>query len=181
MIQTVVDLRRGVDLLLQRRDVDASRVGYIGASFGGTIGGVLAGVEHRIKAYLLLVGIGSISDFVRDSPHPSAARGRQALTAEQLRQSIDILDDVQPIHYIGHAAPSAVFFQNGLSDPFMPVEPVKRYHAAASEPKKITWYEAGHSLNAEALVDRAAWLREQIGISPLSPDALKRIGRDKTD
>ena len=49
MIQTVLDLRRGVDLLLARSDVDPKRLAYIGASYGGTIGGVLAGVEKRIS------------------------------------------------------------------------------------------------------------------------------------
>lgn len=180
MIQTVVDLRRGVDLLLERSDVDPRRLGYIGASYGGTIGGVLAGVEHRIKAYALLVGIGSLGDFLRDSPHPSAARGRQMLGDARLRESIEVLDDVQPIHYIGHSAPSAVFFQNGLSDPFMPIDSVNRYHAAGSEPKKIKWYEAGHSLNAEAFLDRAAWFREQIGIGALPPDSIQRVGRENT-
>src|SRR2546422_4823218 len=33
-IQTVVDLRRGVDLLLSRRDIDRKRIGFVGHSFG---------------------------------------------------------------------------------------------------------------------------------------------------
>jgi hypothetical protein len=63
----------------------------------------------------------------------------------------------------------------------MPIDSVKRYHAAGSEPKKIKWYEAGHSLNAEAFQERAAWLREQIGIGALPPDAIQRVGREKTN
>jgi dienelactone hydrolase len=180
MIQTVVDLRRGVDLLSQRADVDRKRLGYIGASYGGSIGGVLAGVEPRIKAYALLVGIGSLGDFLRDSPHPTAAKARQALTPDQVRESIEILDDVQPIHYISHAAPSALFFQNGRTDAFMPIESVNRYHAAGSEPKQIKWYDAGHGLNAEAFADRAKWLAEQIGIGPLPPEAAKKLGKEDT-
>src|SRR5450631_3381797 len=42
-IQTVVDLRRGVDLLLARPGVDARRMGYVGGSFGAFVGGVLCG------------------------------------------------------------------------------------------------------------------------------------------
>lgn len=44
-IQTVVDLRRGVDLLLSRSDVDPKRIGFLGYSFGAHAGAILAGVE----------------------------------------------------------------------------------------------------------------------------------------
>jgi cephalosporin-C deacetylase-like acetyl esterase len=49
-IQTIVDLCRGVDLLILRPDVDAKRIGYVGFSLGATMGGILAGIEKRIKA-----------------------------------------------------------------------------------------------------------------------------------
>lgn len=181
LIQTVVDLRRGVDLLCSRKEIDPQRLGYIGASFGGTIGGVLAGVEHRVKAYCLLVGIGSLGDFLLESPHPTPRKARTALGSEQIRRSLAILDDVQPIHYIGHAAPSALLFQNGRQDAFMPVRSVQRFFEAASEPKKLLWYDAGHGLDAEAFLDRAAWLQEQIGLGPMPAEAVRRLGRDKTD
>lgn len=181
LIQTVVDLRRGVDVLVARPEVDPQRLGYIGASFGGTIGGVLAGVEHRIKAYCLLVGIGSLSDFLLESPHPNPRQARTALGPEGIRRSLAILDDVQPIHYIGHAAPSALLFQNGRQDAFMPVPSVERYFAAASEPKTLRWYEAGHALNAQAFLDRAVWLKERLGIGDLPAEAVRRLGREKTD
>jgi hypothetical protein len=42
-------------------------------------------------------------------------------------------------------------------------------HAAAPEPKTIRWYDAGHSLNAQALVDRHEWLNGQIGLDLLKP------------
>jgi dienelactone hydrolase len=169
MIQNVIDLRRAVDLLIARKDVDPHRLGYIGASYGGTIGGVLAGVEKRIKAYALLVGIGSIGEFLRNSPHPSAVQSRQAMSGAQVERSISILDDVQPIHYIGRAAPSAVLFQNGKQDAFMPISSVERYHAAGSEPKLFRWYDAGHSLNVEAFRDRADWFAKQLGIRAAIP------------
>ncbi len=59
-IQLIVDLRRGVDLLTARKDVDAKRLAYIGHSYGAAMGGLLAGVEKRIKAYVLAVGDGGL-------------------------------------------------------------------------------------------------------------------------
>jgi hypothetical protein len=37
-------------------------------------------------------------------------------------------------------------------------------HTAASQPKTILWYAAGHGLNQQAGIDRFDWLREQIGL-----------------
>lgn len=59
-IQLNVDLRRGVDLLLSRPDVAKDRLAYVGRSYGGAQGGLLAGVETRIKAYVLIVGDGGL-------------------------------------------------------------------------------------------------------------------------
>lgn len=59
-IQLIIDLRRGVDVLIQQAGVDPSRIGYIGYSYGAAMGGLLAGVEFRIKAYGLMVGDGGL-------------------------------------------------------------------------------------------------------------------------
>ena len=59
-IQLIVDLRRGVDLLMSRPEVDADRIGFIGISYGASMGGLLAGVESRIKAYVLAMGDGGL-------------------------------------------------------------------------------------------------------------------------
>jgi dienelactone hydrolase len=52
----VVDLRRALDVLLERPDVDAKRVGYVGHSLGAAWGSALAGFERRIKAFVLIGG-----------------------------------------------------------------------------------------------------------------------------
>jgi cephalosporin-C deacetylase-like acetyl esterase len=45
--QMVIDVRRGVDYLLSRGDIDANRLAYVGHSFDAGVGGILAGVEPR--------------------------------------------------------------------------------------------------------------------------------------
>ena len=49
-IQLIIDLRRAIDLLMIRPDVDPERIAYLGVSYGGAMGGVLAGIDHRLKA-----------------------------------------------------------------------------------------------------------------------------------
>jgi hypothetical protein len=54
LIQQIVDMRRGADLLLARSDVDPQRLAYVGHSYDGTVGGFLSGVDKRFKAFVLM-------------------------------------------------------------------------------------------------------------------------------
>lgn len=137
-IQTVIDLRRAVDLLLERQDIDTKRLGFVGHSFGATWGGVFAGVENRIKAFVLMAGYG----------RPSWYDG----SAIQL----------DGIYYIGHAAPAALLFQFATQDEYISREEAEVFYEAASEPKFIQWYDTDHFLNLQALLDRADWLTSQL-------------------
>src|SRR5262249_16139579 len=49
------DLRRSIDYLETRPDIDTSRVAYYGVSWGGYLGGLMPAVEPRFKAVVLLV------------------------------------------------------------------------------------------------------------------------------
>ena len=81
-----------------------------------------------------------------------------------------MLSPVDPIHYVSHAKPSALFFQFARRDRFITEQQAIEYQQAGSEPKLVKWYDTGHELNdLEALRDRAEWLRKEIGIGPLAP------------
>jgi hypothetical protein len=72
---------------------------------------------------------------------------------------------IEPIHYVGCAAPAALLLQNGTLDAMVPPADGLRYQEAGSDPKTIRWYATGHGLPLQALRDQAAWLSGQIGIS----------------
>jgi pimeloyl-ACP methyl ester carboxylesterase len=55
MCQSIVDLRRGIDYLVSRSDIDPERIAIFGGSLGGWIGSILAAVEPRIKTAVLSV------------------------------------------------------------------------------------------------------------------------------
>lgn len=167
-VQTVVDLRRGVDLLVSRSDIDPKRIGFVGHSYGAHAGAVLAGVEKRVKAYVLMAGAPSLTEFLRTSTLPAIVKTRDSLTKEQQENYFNTLSDVDPINYIGHVAPAALFFQFGRSDGYPTEEKAKSYSEKASDPKFVKFYDAGHALNDEAKRDRATWLRGQIGIGELN-------------
>jgi cephalosporin-C deacetylase-like acetyl esterase len=167
-IQTVLDLRRGVDLLLSRRDIDRKRIGFIGHSFGAHTGVLLASVEKRIKSYVIMAGGPSLTEFLRTSPVPGIVEVRNSLTKPQQENYFTTLATVDPINYVAHVAPSALFFEFGKRDTYPTEQSAARYFQAASEPKSVKWYDTGHALNDEARRDRAAWLEKQIGLRKLN-------------
>ena len=54
--QTVVDVRRGLDLLSGRPECDPNRLGLIGFSFGALAGAMAAGSDTRVRSAALLSG-----------------------------------------------------------------------------------------------------------------------------
>ena len=156
-IQLIVDLRRAVDILLERPEVDRERLAYYGVSYGGAMGGLLAGVEDRLVAYVLVVGDGGLvthSTGSEDWPDGELFR-----LPEARRQAwLEAMWPVEPLHYVGQAAPAALLFQNGTQDALVPAAGALVYQAAGSEPKTVLWYEAGHGLPPEAMRDAVDWL-----------------------
>jgi dienelactone hydrolase len=146
----LTDLRRGVDLLCSREDVDARRLAYVGHSLGSSVGGQLAGVEPRLGTCVLMAGFGELSrgwSLLPDAGYTEAMRPHDG------------------IRHIG-ASKAAFFFQFATRDEFISREAAQRFYAAAPEPKLLGWYEADHRMGAQALHDRAAWLGERLGLTP---------------
>ena len=161
-IQLMVDLRRGIDLLTQHEKVDRSRIGYIGYSYGAAMGGLLAGIEPRIKAYGLMVGDGGLVNHFTDEGKPVG--GFERIDAAAREQWLKAMEPIEPIHYVGHASSSALFFQNARYDNSVTEADALAYQAAGSEPKLVKWYDSGHGLPPQAYLDMVNWLAEQIGI-----------------
>jgi hypothetical protein len=167
-IQLIVDLRRAVDVLLARKDVDPARLAYTGRSYGGAMGGLLAGVEKRIKAYALVVGDGGLVAHFTGIDD----RGRSPLEQmprEERQRWLAAMQPIEPVRFVGKAAPSHLLFQNGMQDQLVPPVDGRAYQEAGSEPKTLLWYQAGHQLNDEAVRDRHLWFAEMIGIEKPAP------------
>jgi dienelactone hydrolase len=160
-IQLIIDLRRAVDLLLSRPDVDPHRIAYIGISYGGAMGGLLAGVEDRLKGYVLQVGDGGL---VTHFTGTEDTDWWLAKSENVRRQWLDWMWPIEPIHYVACASPAELLFQNGTLDKLVPPTDALRFQDAGSEPKTVLWYEDGHGLGIEAGRDQAEWLSEIIGI-----------------
>jgi dienelactone hydrolase len=161
-VQLIIDLRRAVDILSARPDVDVQRLAYIGWSYGAAIGGLLAAVEQRINAYVLAVGSGGVVAHFTGTGAGSAAF--RSLSPERQQAWQVVMEPLEPLHYIEQARPAALLFQAALHDQAVPIAEARAFQQAGSEPKRIIWYDAGHRLNAAAIRDQIAWLEQHVGI-----------------
>ena len=77
--QAVIDLRRAIDVLLARKDVDPKRLAYVGHSYGAQWGAILTAVDRRMRTAVLVTGVGEIGDVLIKNPDPELAELRKAL------------------------------------------------------------------------------------------------------
>src|SRR6185503_7279232 len=83
-IQSTVDLRRGIDVLLARADVDPNRLAYVGHSSGAHWGAILSAVDKRLKAVVLMAGVPSETTILLESDDPNYVEFRRTTLKEQL-------------------------------------------------------------------------------------------------
>ena len=122
-VRYVTDLRRGLDVLRSAPEVDRSRLGYVGYSWGGFVGGYLAGLQEPVRAYVLTY---AGADWV--GADPTAADGFAA----------------DPAAAVGAAPPGAYLFIAGVDDPLFSRASVTRYVRAASGNTRVEWLPGGH-------------------------------------
>jgi dienelactone hydrolase len=156
VIDETIEVRRALDLLLSQPGVDRKRIGFVGHDYGAMYGAITAGVDKRVKAYVLIAGIGSFSNWSLDywlKAIPSAAK-------EIYRKALKPID---PITQIPFAAPATLLFQFANSDEHIKKDAALAFFDAASEPKQVRWYDGKHELHVEAARnDRSAWLTRQL-------------------
>ena len=158
-IQNVVDLRRAVDLLEQRDEIDRDRIALVGFSYGGVLAGILAGVEPRFDAIAILSGPGRITDPLRQEGRRwvgTVAPAKRAARQAQLARYLAGMRAVDAVPYVGRAR-VPLLFQFGRRDS-MPRAWLAGHASAAPAPKTVRWYEAPHELCDCATRDRKAWL-----------------------
>jgi dipeptidyl aminopeptidase/acylaminoacyl peptidase len=56
LIKWVKDFSRSIDYLETRKDIDITKLGFYGHSWGGVYGGIIPAVEERLKVNILIVG-----------------------------------------------------------------------------------------------------------------------------
>jgi len=179
MIGAVIIIRRSIDILESRSDVDPQRIGYVGHSFGALMGAVATAVDKRFKAAVFEVGLPGMSYHLRASPVQWANNHRQNLGAG-LNDYLKVISVVDAIHYIGRTSPTALLFQSARLDPGVSEQEALEFFRAAGEPKELKWYDAVHEVtDIAAVCDRARFLAKELKLPPIDPLLRKKAGLEE--
>ena len=138
--QTVKDVSRAFDFLVEQRGSDAKRIALIGMSRGAITAAIAGAAERRLAAVAMLYG--GHFDALERGHLPAAC----------------------PANYIGRISPRPLLMINGTHDTDMiketSVEPLQRL---ARQPKLVLWAETGHSsLTEEHRSALLRWLQESL-------------------
>lgn len=163
----VAELRAALDVLEARPDVDASRLGLLGASGGGWIGLFAAALDDRVRAAAIVCILNTHRGQIR------AARGTGWDGAVCLCNQVPRLCAIGSISEIlALTAPRALLQLNAVDDPPFPIEGARRVaeqvrplYAAAGAADAFEYVEVsgGHGLAPEARTATVAWLCGRLG------------------
>ena len=128
--QTVFDLRRAVDFIQTREELDHQRIGYYGISLGGIIGTIFCSVEERIEVPVIVLAGGNLNLMF----------GKEAFSGDT-KNYLSIID---PINYVAQISPRPLLMINAENDDVVPPITSKLLYKAAKKPKEIIWYPAKH-------------------------------------
>ncbi|HEX9944228.1 MAG TPA: alpha/beta fold hydrolase [Thermoanaerobaculia bacterium] len=157
-LQTILDIRRGFDLLVSRPEVDPKRLVYVGHSLGATVAGPLAAFDRRPIAYVLMAGLPSLTHSYGYGRNEPAIAYQELLTRDQQKAYADALGPLDSMWYIGQAAPAKLLFQFARRDEYITPWDAATYIEAAPDPKEVKWYDTDHYFNEQARRDRVEWV-----------------------
>jgi cephalosporin-C deacetylase-like acetyl esterase len=165
--QQVVDLRRGLDILLSRSDVDPTRIAYVGHSWDAGIGAILDATDKRFTAFVFMSGPQSTKEYVLSSDSPRMVASRKTTDMAKVEQSMKTNAWADPGSYADKLGPASALFQYGLHDEdWVPLADAKDFVAMSSGPKEVQFYDADHALNMKARTDRDGFLRKTLNLTP---------------
>ena len=173
LVQQIVNTRRGIDLLMARKDVDPKRIAYAGHSCNGEVGGFLSGMESkRLKAVVVMAGPLSDEANIKSKMYQDY---RKNIGPEKFDAFVAKYAWTDPGKYVSHSEGVPKLLQFATDEPMMSPEITKQYLPYVSEPRTVKFYEAPHALNAEATRDRIAFLAQQLEVKPPDPKAVAAI------
>lgn len=159
IVRAVVNARRTLDWAATRPEFDIRKVAVVGHRFGAWAATLLAGVDDRIDAVLLMSPPGKPSGWLQVTEQPKAKAFREGFDKAQWVAYLAAIEPLDPERWIGFAAPAKVHFQFGSSDAWtQTLEQVDLFRAASS-PKTRLMFDADELLNDEAKRDRFGWLK----------------------
>ena len=179
--QGLLDVRRMVDLLASRPEVDPGRIGITGISLGGMLAGTAAGADPRIHRAALILSGGDVLEIIH---HARESRRicelLRGLPLEDRRQVEKTLRAVDPLTHAGalrsRAQDGRVIMINAGSDEVIPRAATEKLAQALGIGDQVIWLDGlGHytamAALPQALQTTVAFFAKDLpeGVKPASP------------
>jgi len=159
----VIDLRRAIDLLFARPDVDVSRIGYVGHSLGAAWGGVLTSIDRRIKTFVFMAGAADPGKVTGDDPYSTLMQSVLGTDRSALEHYESMISTIAAHNFIGDARPGSILFQLAHFDLKVSKQRAEDYPKVAGPSHEVRWYFTGHDFHDEqATKDRREWLAKKL-------------------
>ncbi len=102
-------------------------------------------------------------------------RARQLTGDEKWAQYLAVMAPFDALAVADQVDGERVYLQYGSVDDVVPPD-VAQQLLDAIPAATVSWYDAGHALDDVATADRAAWLVERLGLTPITPETLATVG-----
>lgn len=150
----LIDLRRVVDYLANRPEIDRSRLAIVGHDFGAMYAALLAGLDDRLQTAVIMAGAPHWADWFVKYWRPLGSMSEADYRAR--------LADIDPVVLLAGVAPRPVLLQWATQDLFVDGAHRDEF-VAASETATSKIYDAQHKLDDPvAIADRDDWLIQQL-------------------
>ena len=148
--RAVIDVRRAVDWLSQRPEIDPHAVSMAGASLGGIVASLSYKVEPRFRTGVFVMAGSGVSGIAENSDHPLIAAFREIAKVRLLNQQdfVETLRPVDPIN-VPDLYPRPVLMMNGTKDTIMPPSESAELFQSLGQATQV-WADSSHYFPAYA-------------------------------
>jgi dienelactone hydrolase len=152
IVDDVIAARRAFDVLAEDDRVDPTRLGLVGWSMGARLAAIVADVDDRAKATVLMsAGALPVREYVDAAPDD---------LKDDVQEVLPAIDPLTHVRTIG----GALLVQAGRRDAIVPPRALEAMAEAAPQGSRVSWYPADHALDDAASAERLDWLSGRLGI-----------------
>ncbi|WNG32779.1 S9 family peptidase [Archangium violaceum] len=152
--QSLADIGASLDYIASRPELDASRVGVYGGSYGGyMVLATAAFFPERIRAAVDVVGISSLPTFLQNTQAYRRDLRRAEYGDERKPEVRQVQERISPLNAVERIK-AALFVQQGANDPRVPQSEAEQIVKAVRARGADVWYmlalDEGHGFGKKA-------------------------------